>query len=88
MRRQLRRANAVEYDLHVRKLMMTFAGALALALNPVPAHADNGLSVLQTFSIFVLGPLSIWGVIWFLWMLPEWRRRKANRHGSSENLLP
>ncbi len=57
---------------------MSLTGALTFALTPLPAFADTGLSVLQTVSIFVLTPATIWATIWFLWMLPEWRRRKAD----------
>ena len=53
---------------------MMLTGALALALTPLPAAADDGMSVLQTVGVFVLVPFGIWGVIWFLWMLPKWRR--------------
>lgn len=65
--------------------MVTFVGAIALALNPVPARADDGLSVLQTSSIFVLGPVAIWGLIWRLWMLPEWRKRRFQRNDSGDH---
>lgn len=56
----------------------------AVALAPTPAFAAEsgvnapgagaGLSVLETVGLFVLAPLSIYGVIWLLWSIPKWRR--------------
>ena len=49
-------------------------GALALALTPAPAFADDGLSVFQTVGLFVFAPAGIVGLIWLLWSIPAWRR--------------
>ena len=50
----------------------------SMALAPAPAAAaDAGgaaLSVLETVGVFVLLPVSIYGVIWLLWSIPKWRR--------------
>jgi hypothetical protein len=62
----------------------------AIALIPMPAHAANSaeqsLSILETVGIFVLAPLSIYGVIWLLWSIPQWRREgsasTAGKHGN------
>ncbi len=69
--------------------MMALTGALALALTPLPASAaDDGMSVLQTVGIFVLVPFAIWAVIWFLWMIPKWRRDPGLSTGQAWNPRP
>lgn len=63
----------------LRPLAIALTALLALA--PMPAHAvegtDQSLSILETVGIFVLAPLSIYGVIWLLWSIPKWRREST-----------
>lgn len=70
---------------------LAFTAATSLALAPIPAlaadGADSGLSVLETVGIFVLCPLSIYGVIWLLWSIPKWRR-EALAPATGENWNP
>jgi hypothetical protein len=60
---------------------LAIAVTTALALAPLPAQAadgaETGLSTLETVGIFVLGPVSIYGVIWLLWSIPKWRREAS-----------
>lgn len=73
----------------LRSLAITATSALALA--PVPAFAadgaDGSLSVLETVGIFVLLPVSIYGVIWLLWSIPKWRR-EGHAPSTGENWNP
>lgn len=73
----------------LRMLALTVVSSAALA--PIPAQAADGsgagLSVLETVGIFVLGPLSIYGVIWLLWSIPKWRR-EASAPSTGENWNP
>ncbi len=61
-----------------RLYQLGIAVTASLAFAPMPAHAAEGtapgLSMLETVGIFVLAPLSIYGVIWLLWSIPKWRR--------------
>ena len=63
----------------LRPLAIALTALLALA--PMPAHAadgnDQSLSILETVGIFVLAPLSIYGLIWLLWSIPGWRRASS-----------
>ena len=65
----------------MRMTLSALTAALTLALVPMPAMADDGMSVMQTVGVFVLIPFGIWGVIWFLWMLPKWRRESSGMTG-------
>lgn len=33
-----------------------------------------GMSAFETITWFVLAPLAVWAIIWFLWSIPQWRR--------------
>ena len=74
---------------NLRAFSVTALSALTLA--PMPALAadgtDGGLSVLETVGIFVLVPVSIYGVIWLLWSIPKWRR-DASAPATGENWNP
>lgn len=74
---------------NLRALTATAISALALA--PMPAMAadstDDGLSVLETVGLFVLLPVSLYGVIWLLWSIPKWRR-DASAPATGENWNP
>jgi len=63
----------------LRTLALIVISSATLA--PMPAFAADGgqagLSVLETVGIFVLAPLSIYGVIWVLWSIPKWRREAS-----------
>ena len=73
----------------LRTLLLIAATSLALA--PMPAQAAVSeparLSVLETVGIFVLLPVSIYGVIWLLWSIPKWRR-DALAPATGENWNP
>lgn len=67
------------------------AAATLLALVPMPAYAadgsDTGLSVLETVGLFVMVPLSIYGVIWLLVSIPYWKR-EASAPTTGEHWTP
>lgn len=75
--------------------LRALAIASSLALIPTPAFATEGiaggagagLSVLETVGIFVLLPVSLYGVIWLLWSIPKWRR-DASAPATGENWNP
>ncbi len=50
------------------------AAVSALMLTPAPAMAEDSMSTLETVGVFVLLPITIYGVIWVLWSIPAWRR--------------
>lgn len=74
---------------------LAIAAATGAAIAPMPAFATEGiaggagagLSVLETVGIFVLLPMSIYGVIWLLWSIPKWRR-DASAPATGENWNP
>lgn len=73
----------------MRKTRTIASAVAALTLTPAPAMADDGMSVLETVGLFVLLPVTIYGVIWLLWSIPAWRRdAAAPRTGEAWNPKP
>lgn len=73
----------------LRTVLLTAATSLGLAPMPAQAAAGSGagLSVLETVGLFVLLPVSIYGLIWLLWAIPKWRR-DALAPATGENWNP
>mgnify|MGYP006282887293 CR=1 FL=1 len=66
----------------------------ALSMLPMPAMAADetspagpGMSALETIGIFVLLPVSLYGLVWLLWSIPHWRREIATP-ATGENWNP
>jgi len=73
----------------MRKTRMIVAAVAALVLTPAPAMAEDSMSTLETVGVFVLLPVTIYGVIWLLWSIPAWRRDAlAPRTGDAWNPRP
>jgi len=66
---------------------VALASAPAWATEGIAGGAGDGLSVLETFGIFVLLPVSLYGLIWILWSIPKWRR-DASAPATGENWNP